>query len=162
MDRLTMAKIDQYFDFLIKNNGSDLHLSAGLPVKVRIHGNLEPISKKALTNAEAEALLLEILDERQAKRFAEELDLDFAYELGDRARFRSNFFRQVHGIGAVFRLIPSAIKPLASLGVPLVIEQFAKLKSGLVLVTGPTGSGKSTTLAALVDYINGNYKKHII
>ncbi|MBI4577885.1 MAG: type IV pilus twitching motility protein PilT [Planctomycetes bacterium] len=157
-----MPRIDKYFEVLKKNNGSDLHVSAGLPPKIRIHGLLEPLKQPAMTNEDAEELLFEILDERQRSRFRESMDLDFAYEVEGLARFRCNFFRQVNGIGAVFRIIPAEIQRLQSLGVPHIIERFAHLRSGLVLVTGPTGSGKSTTLAALVDYINTNFRKHII
>jgi twitching motility protein PilT len=157
-----MAVIDKMFRALKEQGGSDLHLQAGQPPKFRIHGRLEPLNMPVLSNAEAEKLLYEILDERKKKRFLQRMDLDFAYEVPGVARFRCNFFRQHNGIGAVFRIIPTKIKTLEELDVPLVLKKFCDLRAGLVLVTGPTGSGKSTTLAAMIDYINSNYSKHII
>jgi twitching motility protein PilT len=157
-----MAVIDKMFRALKEQGGSDLHLQAGQPPKFRIHGRLEPLNMPALSNAEAEKLLLEILDERKKKRFLQRMDLDFAYEVPGVARFRCNFLRQHNGIGAVFRIIPTKIKTLEDLDVPLVLKKFCELRAGLVLVTGPTGSGKSTTLAAMIDYINTNWSRHII
>ncbi|HZU95186.1 MAG TPA: type IV pilus twitching motility protein PilT [Planctomycetota bacterium] len=157
-----MAVIDKMFRALKEQGGSDLHLQAGQPPKFRIHGRLEPLNMPALSNAEAEKLLLEILDERKKKRFLQRMDLDFAYEVPGVARFRCNFLRQHNGIGAVFRIIPTKIKTLEELDVPLVLKKFCELRAGLVLVTGPTGSGKSTTLAAMIDYINTNWSRHII
>jgi len=157
-----MPKIDKFFRALKEQGGSDLHLQAGQPPKFRIHGRLEPLNMPPLSNAEAESLLYELCDERKKKRFIERMDLDFAYEVEHVARFRCNFLRQHNGIGAVFRIIPTKIKTLEDLGVPLVLRRFCDLRSGLVLVTGPTGSGKSTTLAAMIDYINTSYSRHII
>ncbi len=157
-----MARIDKFFRKLKEQDGSDLHVLAAQPPKFRIHGHLEPLNMPPLMNAECEELLFEILDEKKKKTFAEKKDLDFAYEVAGVARFRCNYFRQQHGMGAVFRIIPTRIKSLEELGVPTVIERFGHLKAGLVLVTGPTGSGKSTTLAALIDYMNRNFSRHIV
>ncbi len=157
-----MATIDKFFRALKEQGGSDLHLQAGQPPKFRVHGRLEPLNMPPLSNKEAEKLLYEMLDERKKKRFLENMDLDFAYEVTDVARFRCNFLRQQNGIGAVFRIIPTKIKTMEDLGVPTVLTKFCELRSGLVLVTGPTGSGKSTTLASMIDYINARKAKHII
>jgi len=157
-----VATIDKFFRALKEQGGSDLHLQAGQPPKFRVHGRLEPLNMPPLSNKEAEKLLYEMLDERKKKRFLENMDLDFAYEVTDVARFRCNFLRQQNGIGAVFRIIPTKIKTMEDLGVPTVLTKFCELRSGLVLVTGPTGSGKSTTLASMIDYINSRKAKHII
>jgi twitching motility protein PilT len=157
-----MATIDKFFRALKDQGGSDLHLQAGQPPKFRIHGRLEPLNMPPLSNSEAEKILMEILDDRKKRRFLSKMDLDFAYEVEGVARFRCNFLRQHYGIGAVFRIIPTRIKSLEEIGVPLVLKRLCELRSGLVLVTGPTGSGKSTTLAAMIDYINVNYSKHVI
>jgi twitching motility protein PilT len=157
-----MAVIDKMFRALKEQGGSDLHLQAGQPPKFRVHGRLEPLNMPPLSNAEAEKLLFEILDERKKRKFLQRMDLDFAYEVPGVARFRCNFLRQHNGIAAVFRIIPTKIKTLEDLGVPIVLKKFCDLRAGLVLVTGPTGSGKSTTLAAMIDYINTTYSKHII
>ncbi|MEE2882739.1 MAG: PilT/PilU family type 4a pilus ATPase [Planctomycetota bacterium] len=143
-------------------DGSDLHISSGMPPKIRVHGHLRPITKEPLTNDQVEKLLLPVLDEKRLATFAEKNDLDWAYAMPGLARFRCSYFQQQQGMGGVFRLIPEEIKPVAELGVPKHVENFCKLKNGLVLCTGPTGSGKSTTLAALVDYINRNQSRHIV
>jgi twitching motility protein PilT len=157
-----MAKIDKFLKAVREYEGSDLHILSGTVPKIRIHGQLQPLEMPPMSNKQATGLLLEILSDSQKIRFLQKFDIDFAYQVADVARFRVNFFMQRQGIGGVFRLIPTEIKPLAELGIPVVVERFAELRSGLVLVTGPTGSGKSTTLAALLDYINRNYSKHII
>lgn len=157
-----MAVIDQYFRILVEGGGSDLHLSEGQPPKVRVHGAVKAISSDVLTHEAINAMLSEIAEPKAYARFLEKGDLDFAYEMDENSRFRCNFFKQLHGLGAVFRLIPTKIATIQDLNLPDVIETFGTRKSGLVLVTGPTGSGKSTTLAALMDYINRNYKRHII
>ena len=143
-------------------NGSDLHISSGMPPKIRVHGHLRPITKEPLTNDQVEKLLLPVLDEKRLATFTEKNDLDWAYAMPGLARFRCSYFQQQQGMGGVFRLIPEEIKPVEELGVPKHVENFCKLKNGLVLCTGPTGSGKSTTLAALVDYINRNQSRHIV
>ncbi len=157
-----MARIDQFFVALKERGGSDLHILAGQPPKLRIHGRLEAVNMSEFSNAECEELLFEMLNEKQQKTFDEKKDLDFAYHVPGVARFRCNFMRHQHGIGAVFRIIPTRIKTLEELGIPLVIQRFANMRNGLVLVTGPTGSGKSTTLAAIIDYINRTQARHII
>ncbi len=157
-----MAVIDQYFEVLVNGGGSDLHLSVGQPPKVRVHGAVSAISDGVLTHEALNAMLSEICDPKAYEKFLETGDLDFAYEMDVNSRFRCNYFKQQNGLGAVFRLIPTKIATLEDLGIPKVVEHFGQMKSGLVLVTGPTGSGKSTTLAALIDYINRNYSRHII
>ncbi len=157
-----MAQIDSLFGVLIEHGGSDLHLNQSQPPKVRVHGEISAIREQALSVEELGALLSEIAGEHRWKRFEETGDLDFAYEMGENARFRCNFLKQANGYGAVFRIIPTEIKTIEDLGVPAVIKTFGHLRGGLVLVTGPTGSGKSTTLAALIDYINVNLSRHIV
>lgn len=158
-----MPKIDRYFDIMLKMNSSDLHLSAGSPPKLRTHGELLPIEgEPLLTNDLMRDLLIEIINEEQKKKFMSKRDLDFAYDLPGKARFRANFLMQNRGLGAVFRVIPTEIKSLEQLGVPPQILKFANFSRGLILVTGPTGSGKSTTLAALIDFINQNRHEHIL
>ncbi|MCA1927643.1 MAG: type IV pilus twitching motility protein PilT [Calditerrivibrio sp.] len=157
-----MAKIDAFFKYMMENNCSDLHLSSGCKPLVRKHGELEEIKYQELTNEILQMLLFEILNEDQKKRFLEKKDLDFAYEIPGAARFRANYFYQKRGIAAVFRIIPSKIPSAEELGLPPQFLKFANLSRGLVVVTGPTGSGKSTTLAAIIDYINRNRKDHIL
>lgn len=158
-----MAKLDRYFE-LIKNQGaSDLHLLVGAPPKFRLHGELEPIpGEEVLAQASLQEMLYEILTPAQKGKFLQTNDLDFAYGLEGVARFRCNYLVQRMGLGAVFRIIPEKIKTIEELNLPKSIEKFAHLTHGLVLVTGPTGSGKSTTLAAIIDLINTSYNKHIL
>ena len=157
-----MPIIDQYFHKLIELGGSDLHLSQGQPPKVRVHGSIKPIADNILDKHLMETMMREICDTRAWERYAEKGDLDFAYEMDADNRFRCNYLRQQHGYGCVFRIIPTKIASLEQLGIPPVVKEFGHMRSGLVLVTGPTGSGKSTTLAALLDYINTNFRRHII
>ncbi len=157
-----MPIIDQYFHKLIELGGSDLHLSQKQPPKVRVHGAIAPISDQILDERLMETMMREICEPRAWERYREKGDLDFAYEMDADNRFRCNYLRQQHGYGAVFRIIPTKIASLEQLGIPQVVRDFGHLRSGLVLVTGPTGSGKSTTLAALLDYINTNFRRHII
>ncbi|MEC8826116.1 MAG: type IV pilus twitching motility protein PilT [Verrucomicrobiota bacterium] len=157
-----MAVIDQYFKHLVASGASDLHLSEGQPPKMRTHGAITPISEGVLEHETLNHMLKEICDDAAYERFLETGDLDFAYEMDAKSRFRCNYFKQNNGLGAVFRLIPTEIKTIQDLNVPETIERFGDMRSGLVLVTGPTGSGKSTTLAALIDYINRTYARHII
>ena len=158
-----MARIDELFKYLIANKGSDLHLSEGQPPKIRVHGAVTGIPDTAiLGGADFQSLLGEICDHNAFQHFLETGDLDFAYEMDEESRFRCNYLKQQNGLAAVFRLIPTEIAPLDVLGVPSVVKEFGHMRSGLVLVTGPTGSGKSTTLAALLDYININFNRHII
>ena len=157
-----MAVIDQYFQHLVAAGASDLHLSEGQPPKIRAHGAVAPIAEGILEHATLDHMLREICEEKAYERYLETGDLDFAYEMDEESRFRCNYFKQKNGLGAVFRLIPTEIKTIQDLNLPETIETFGDLRSGLVLVTGPTGSGKSTTLAALMDYINRTYARHII
>ena len=157
-----MAYIDHFFQVLIESGGSDLHLAQGESPKIRRHGEILPIRDEPLTPEEISFMLSEICSAARWQRFEELGDLDFAYEMDEENRFRVNYLKQVHGYGAVFRLIPTRIKTLDELGIPPVVRSFGEMRGGIVLVTGPTGSGKSTTLAALMDYINSNYSRHII
>jgi twitching motility protein PilT len=157
-----MAVIDQYFQMLVEQGASDLHLSQGSPPKLRLHGNIVPISEDLLTEEVIVPMLQEICEPAAWEKFMKRGDLDFAYEMDEESRFRCNYLKQSHGVAAVFRLIPTKIATLEQLGIPSVVKEFGHLRSGLVLVTGPTGSGKSTTLAALIDYINTNFSRHII
>ena len=157
-----MPIIEQYFHQLISMGGSDLHLAEGQPPKVRAHGSIKPIAEEALDEATITTMLHEICEEKAWLRFLDKGDLDFAYEMDESSRFRCNYLKQQHGLGAVFRIIPTKIATLEQLGIPPVVKEFCNIRSGLVLVTGPTGSGKSTTLAAMIDYINTNYTRHII
>src|SRR6202453_399464 len=157
-----MARIDSFFKFMKEQNASDLHLSTGNPPMLRIHGELVRVDMPALENDDLKALVYEIAPEVKIKLFEETGDVDFGYEYPGFARYRANFFNQKNGIAAVFRLIPSKVLTADELGLPPVLKKFSCLKKGLVLVTGPTGSGKSTTLAAMVDYANLHRKDHII
>jgi twitching motility protein PilT len=157
-----VAAIDAFFRVLIEAGGSDLHLAESQPPKIRVHGDVAPIREELLTHEEMRTLLSEIAGERRWSRFEESGDLDFAYEMDETSRFRCNLLKQVNGYGAVFRLIPTKIMSLDELGIPPVVKKFGHLRGGLVLVTGPTGSGKSTTLAALIDYMNANMSRHIV
>ena len=158
-----MARIDEFFRYLIANKGSDLHLSEGQPPKIRAHGTVSAIpDQPILAGEDFKNLLAEICDPAAFEKYLAAGDLDFAYEMDENSRFRCNYLKQQNGLGAVFRLIPTEIASLESLGVPEVVKEFGHMRSGLILVTGPTGSGKSTTLAALLDYINTNFSRHII
>lgn len=157
-----MADIDNLFNILISKQGSDLHLHEGQTPKIRVHGKLIAATSEILTRERITSMLSEIIPETDWQHFSTKGDLDFAYILEGQGRFRANYFRHFFGLGAVFRLIPSAIKTIEELSLPSHIKNFARLHSGLVLVTGPTGSGKSTTLAAIIDYINSNFSKKII
>ena len=154
--------ISQLFDALLARGGSDLHLGAGYPPMFRLKGELVPEGDKVLTAQQVDWLLQPLLNRDQAAQFAATGDLDFAHAHGTKARFRANYLRKTTGPGAVFRAIPSIIKTLDELGVPAGIRKLADLRNGLVLVTGPTGSGKSTTLAAMVDHINRARAGHIL
>ena len=157
-----MALIHKYFKQLIEMGGSDLHLSEGQVPKIRVHGGIKPIGTDILTSEQMEAMMSEICEPRGYEKYLSRGDLDFAYEMAEDNRFRCNYFKQNLGHACVFRIIPTKIATLEQLGIPPVVKRFAEMRSGLVLVTGPTGSGKSTTLAALIDYVNQNYHRHII
>jgi len=157
-----MAKIDAFFKLMNDQGASDLHLVSGSQPILRVHGDLERVKYKVFENDELKAILYEICPENKIKVFEETGDLDFGYEVPGLARYRCNFFQQKWGIGAVFREIPSEIMTSEQLGLPPVLNKLAMLEKGMVLVTGPTGSGKSTTLAAMMDYVNRNKKSHIL
>ena len=157
-----MAKIDAFFKLMHDQRASDLHLASGSPPILRIHGDLHRVKYKVLNNDELKAMLYEIAPEEKIKVFEETGDVDFAYEIPGLARYRVNFFMQKNGVAAAFREIPSEVLTAEDLGLPKIMTKLAMLPRGLVLVTGPTGSGKSTTLAAIVDYANRNRKDHII
>src|SRR3954471_24984634 len=157
-----MPYLDQFLTVIVENGGSDLHIGVGQPPKMRRHGDVGPIREEPVTQEEAAGMLREVWGAHNWGIFEERGDLDFAYEMDASSRFRCNYLKQTNGYGAVFRLIPTKIATLEQLGIPSVVKEFAHLRGGLVLVTGPTGSGKSTTLAALIDYINENFSRHIV
>ena len=157
-----MAKLDELLTKVKDTNGSDLHISSGCPPYIRINGDMHPIKYRDLTAAECQGLLFELLTEKQKRRFAEDLQLDCAYSIKGVGRFRLNVFMQLRGIAGVFRYIPDQIVAHSKLGLPKSIVNLTSHHNGLVLVTGYTGSGKSTTLSSLVDLINKTYNLHII
>ena len=157
-----MAQIDAFFKLMNDEGASDLHMVAGMQPVLRIRGDMERVKFKVLSNEELKAMLYEICPEDKIKVFEETGDMDFGYEIPGLARYRCNFFQQKYGIGAVFREIPSEILTCEQLGMPKVVSKLATLPKGLVLVTGPTGSGKSTTLAGIVDECNKSRKHHIL
>ena len=157
-----MAQIDQFLKVLVEQGGSDLHLTVGSAPVMRVHGHLQRIKFRQLTNADMEKLVYEIMDEEWRIAFIDRQDYDFAYEIEGLARFRANVFWQRKGMGCVLRTIPSTILTAKQLNLPQAVERLCMLTKGLVLVTGPTGSGKSTTLAAMVDLINEQRSDHIL
>ena len=157
-----MAQIDAFFKLMNDEGASDLHMIAGQQPVLRVHGDIERVKFKTLEDETLKAMLYEICPEDKIKIFEERGDMDFGYEIPGLARYRCNFFEQKYGIGAVFREIPSDILTCDQLGLPKVISKLANLPKGLVLVTGPTGSGKSTTLAAIVDEANRTRSDHIL
>jgi len=157
-----MARIDALFRMMKEQGASDLHLSTGSPPIFRLHGEMERLNFKVLTNEELKVILFEILNDKQREEFETRRDLDFAYSVPDLARFRGNMLMTHRGIAAVFRIIPTKILSADDLGLPEGVRKLTMLKKGLVLVTGPTGSGKSTTLAAMIDLINSTRREHIL
>lgn len=162
-----MAKIDAFFNLMFEQRASDLHLSTGNSPMLRINGELQRVDFPPLENDALKAMLYEIAPEFKLKVFEETGDVDFGYEIPNVSRFRANFFQQKSGISAVFRQIPSKVLSFEDFEkfdapLPPVLKKFCMLHKGLVVVTGPTGSGKSTTLAAMLDYVNKNRKDHII
>jgi len=157
-----MAKIDAFFKLMNDQGASDLHLISGSQPILRVHGDMERVKYKVMENDELKAILYEICPENKIKVFEETGDIDFGYEVPNLARYRCNYFQQKWGIGSVFREIPSEILTAEQLGLPSVLNKLAMLHKGMVLVTGPTGSGKSTTLAAMIDCVNRNKKSHIL
>jgi twitching motility protein PilT len=157
-----MAKIDAFFRLMNSQGASDLHMSSGSAPCLRVQGHLEPVKFKELHSDELFEMLAEITPPEKMKRFEETGDLDFAYELPGVGRYRANYFKQENGVSSVFRQIPTRIMTIEQLGLPSIARRFAMMDKGLVLVTGPTGSGKSTTLAAIIDYANKHRRDHIV
>jgi twitching motility protein PilT len=157
-----VPSIGQLLRFTVEQGASDLHLSAGQPPLVRIHGDLRRLDVPAISPAEVLRMVHEVMTPEARRSFEEKLELDFAYTLEASLRFRVNAFMQNRGPGAVFRTIPTRVPTFAELGLPEVVRQFAMAEKGLVLVTGPTGSGKSTTLAAMIDHINSTQAGHLL
>lgn len=154
--------INQYLRQMLSLGGSDLHLSINFPPKARIHGNIQCLTDEIITPEYMEAMLKEICIPKRWNKFMETHDLDFAHEIPGLARFRTNYMYNYHGMGCVMRQIPTKILTIEELKLPETLIEICNIKSGLVLVTGPTGSGKSTTLAAMIDYINDHLHRHII
>ncbi|MFN7262633.1 MAG: type IV pilus twitching motility protein PilT [Pseudobdellovibrionaceae bacterium] len=157
-----MAVIHELFKSMVEQGASDLHVTSGAPPYLRLHGNMAPLNYKDLSNQDVQSLIFEILTEKQKKSFIEKWELDFAYTVPGIGRFRANVFMQRKGLAAVFRVIPEKIKTPQELSLPPAIMDLIEADKGLVLVTGPTGSGKSTTLAALIHHINTTKDAHII
>ncbi len=154
--------VSELLAFTVKNGASDLHLSSGEPPMIRIHGDMTRIKMPEVENREVQAMVYDIMNDTQRKLFEEHLELDFSFALGDIARFRVNVFNQNRGMSAVFRVIPTEVFTLEQLKCPDIFTDISMTPRGICLVTGPTGSGKSTTLAAMVDYRNQNEKGHIL
>jgi twitching motility protein PilT len=162
LEGATLPSIDTIFRMVKAQGASDLHISTGSPPMLRLNGELYPVEYPELTAEQARRLLFEMMTEEQRGKFEMDLDIDFAYELTGELRVRCNIFEQIHGIAGAFRLLPSKIYTLEELGLPDQLIGFANLRKGLVVVTGPPGSGKSTTLAALIHFINQGQRRHII
>ena len=157
-----MAYINQFLEIVAREGASDLHIAEGEPPKIRMHGDIIPIRDESISHDEATRMLSEVCGPGNWELFEQHGDLDFAYQMDEHSRFRTNYFKQSEGYAAAFRLIPTKIATLEQLGIPAVVKDFAYLRGGLVLVTGPTGSGKTTTQAALLDFINENLAKHVV
>ncbi len=157
-----MARLDAFFKLMFDSGASDLHITSGQPPILRVHGDLERVKYDPMDDETLRAMLYEIAAEQVVKKFEETGDVDFGYEIPGVARFRANYFMQKNGCGAVFRQIPSRVVTADELGLPPILKKSAMLPKGLVLATGPTGSGKSTTLAAIVDHANRHRKDHIV
>ncbi len=157
-----MATLPELLKTLVENSGSDLHITTDTPPQIRVHGHLKPLDLPSLGPAETKNLAYSVLTDAQKKRFEEALELDFSFGIRGIARFRCNVFNQRGAVAAVYRVIPEQIKGFTELGLPQVLANLADRPRGLVLVTGPTGSGKSTTLAAMVDKINSERSEHIV
>lgn len=154
--------IAQLLSFGVKNGASDMHLSAGVPPMIRVDGDVRRINLPSMEHKEVHDMMYDIMNDKQRKTYEENLECDFSFEIPGLARFRVNAFMQNRGAGAVFRTIPSDILTLDQLGAPEIFKKLAKIPRGVVLVTGPTGSGKSTTLAAMLNYINESDPGHIL
>ncbi len=158
----TLVDISELLAFAVKNKASDLHLSAGLPPMIRVHGDIRRINLPPMEHKDVHRMVYDIMNDSQRKTYEEVLEIDFSFEIATLARFRVNAFNQQNGAGAVFRTIPSKVLTLEDLGCPAIFKEISNQPRGVVLVTGPTGSGKSTTLAAMIDYINDNEYAHIL
>lgn len=154
--------ITELLSFGVKSKASDLHLSAGLPAMIRVDGAIQKLDMPPLEHKEVHALIYDIMNDKQRKDYEEFLETDFSFEIKGLSRFRVNAFNQQRGAGAVFRTIPTKVLSLEDLSAPTTFKDIAENPRGLVLVTGPTGSGKSTTLAAMIDYINTNKHEHVL
>jgi len=157
-----MAYLDQFLKIVVAQGASDLHIGEGQPPKIRTHGDIMPIRSELISHEDATRMLSEVCGPENWEIFQQHGDLDFAYQMDKDSRFRTNYFKQSNGYAAAFRLIPTKIASLEQLGIPVIVKEFAYLRGGLVLVTGPTGSGKTTTQAALIDFINQNFSKHVV
>ena len=157
-----MSRIDTFLELVVKQNGSDLHIISGNPPRVRLNGDTYAVKYRELSPDEAHDMLYEIMSKEHQELFEKNKGVDFAYQTQELGRFRVNVFEHMRGIGAVFRVIPTEILTLADLRLPPVIKNLCRQRKGLLLVTGPTGSGKSTTLAAMIDFINSERKGHIL
>lgn len=157
-----MARIDAFLKLGLAQGCSDIHLAVGVPPMLRMHGDLMPIKFRDLGDTELEGYISEILSANQRKRFDEGHDLDFSYVSEDRGRFRVNVFRKETGIGATFRFIPGEVPTLESLDLPVIVRKLCDHHQGMILVTGSTGTGKSTTLAAMIDHLNSSQNANII
>lgn len=154
--------ITELLGFSVKNKASDLHISAGMPPLIRVDGDIRRINVPALEHDQIHDMVYDIMNDKQRKEYEEHYEIDFSFEIPNLARFRVNAFNQNRGAAAVFRTIPSEILTLEQLDCPAIFKEFAETPRGIVLVTGPTGSGKSTTLAAIIDYKNRNEYGHIL
>lgn len=154
--------IKQLLEYSVQSEASDLHLSSGSPALVRIHGDLVKVNTQKLNSRDVELMVNSLMNERQQEQFKEHLEVDFSFAIEGLARFRANVFMQMNGPAAAFRTIPDTIQTLEDLNAPEILRRIAEYPRGLVLVTGPTGSGKSTTLAAMVDYINSVFPYHVL
>ena len=161
-NRETCVDITQLLAFSVKNQASDLHLSSGLPPMLRVHGDVKRINLPVMEHKEVHAMVYDIMSDTQRKHYEENFECDFSFEVSGLARFRVNAFNQKRGAAAVFRTIPSKVLTLEQLNAPKIFADLSLRPRGLVLVTGPTGSGKSTTLAAMVDFLNESQYGHIL
>jgi twitching motility protein PilT len=157
-----MARIDAFLELGMQQGCSDIHLAVGVPPMLRMFGDLIPIRFRDLRDSELESYIAEILTPSQAERFQKGADLDFSYVSGEGARFRANVFRKETGIGATFRTIPSEIPPIDKLGLPPIVRKLCDFHQGMILVTGSTGTGKSTTLASMIDLLNQTRRLNIV
>ncbi len=154
--------ITELLSFSVKNGASDLHLSAGLPPMIRVDGDIRRINVPSLEHSQVKSMIYDIMNDKQQKEYEEFMETDFSFEIPEVSRFRVNAFNQNRGSSAVFRVVPSKVLTLEELGAPKIFEQISSLPRGIILVTGPTGSGKSTTLAAMIDYKNESELGHIL